>query len=315
VSQAARSDVRGQRDVATVEPAVVDEALAGEKAVVSEPSAEAKSARVTVIKPVSGWPTLDVGELWHYRELLARLVWRDITVRYKQTSIGVAWAVIQPLMTMIVFTFIFGRFAQAPSKGLHYQIFVYSALLPWTFFASSLSLSSGSLIANSALLSKVYFPRVLLPLAGAVVPAVDFVLASSVLVGLMAWYHVGPGPALVLAPLFLFMAFVTALGVGLFLSAVNVRFRDVPYAIPFVIQIWMFLSGVVYSFDALPQRWQWVLAVNPMTAVINGFQWGVVSTSAPALGQSAVSIASAALFFMVGLWFFRRSEPRFADTI
>ena len=314
VSQAAESEVQDQTEIpvgVAVESPPGDEAVGRPVA----PGVEPKGPRVTVIQPVSGWPRLDFGELWHYRELLARLTWRDITVRYKQTSIGVAWAIIQPFVTMVVFSLVFGKFAQAPSKGIPYPIFTFSALLPWTYFASSVSLSSGSLVGNSSLLSKVYFPRVLLPLAGVTVPFIDFVLASGVLVGLMAWYDVWPSAAIVLAPLFLVMAFATALGVGLFLSAVNVRFRDVPYAVPFLIQIWLYLSGVVYAISALPERWQWLLALNPMTAVINGFQWGVVSTAAPELGKTLVSAAGAAALVVFGLWYFRRSEPRFADTI
>jgi lipopolysaccharide transport system permease protein len=313
MSQAAESDVHARTEVSEQSGGAVSTYERSD--VLTEAAEETAPARITVIKPVTGWPTVDLRELWHYRELLARLVWRDVTVRYKQTAVGVAWAIIQPVMTMVVFTFIFGRFAHAPSRGLHYQIFVYSALLPWTYFASSVTLSSSSLVANSSLLSKVYFPRVLLPLAGATVPVIDFVLASSVLVGLMAWYQVWPSAAIVLAPLFLAMAFATALGVGLLLSAVNVRFRDVPYAIPFVIQIWLFLSGVVYAITALPEKWQWVLALNPMTAVISGFQWGALSTAAPPLGQTLVSVFGACGFFVFGLWYFRRSEPRFADTI
>lgn len=279
------------------------------------PPVSSGSARVTVIRPAPRWPHLDFAELWHYRELLFRLAWRDIAVRYKQTSIGVLWAILQPFLTMVVFTLVFGKFADFPSKGIPYPIFTYSALLPWTYFASALALSSGSLVSNKGLVTKVYFPRVLLPLAGVTVPIVDFLLASSVLVGMMVWFDVWPGPAIVLAPLFLLMALVTALGVALFLSAVNVRYRDVPYAIPFLIQIWLYLSGVVYAISALPERWQWVLALNPMTAVINGFQWGVVGTPAPDLGKFLVSVAAMLVMFVVGLWFFRRSEPRFADTI
>ncbi len=272
-------------------------------------------ARVTVIRPAPRWPHLDVRELWHYRELLWRLAWRDVAVRYKQTSIGVAWAIIQPFLTMVVFTLVFGKFADFPSKGIPYPIFTYSALLPWTYFAASMALSGGSLVSNRGLVTKVYFPRVLLPLAGVTVPIVDFLLASVVLFGMMAWFDVWPGPALILAPFFLSMALVTALAVGLFLSAVNVRYRDVPYAIPFLIQIWLYLSGVVYAISALPERWQWLLALNPMTAVINGFQWGVVDTAPPELGKTLVSITSMLVMFVIGLWYFRRSEPRFADTI
>jgi lipopolysaccharide transport system permease protein len=273
------------------------------------------SRRVTVIRPAPRWPHLDIPELWHYRELLIRLAWRDVAVRYKQTSIGVLWAIIQPFLTMVVFTLVFGKFADFPSKGVPYPIFVYSALLPWTYFASSLGVASGSLVSNKGLVTKVYFPRVLLPLAGVIVPLVDFCFASIVLAGMMVWFDVWPSAALVLAPLFLLMALLTALGVALFLSAVNVRYRDVPYAIPFLVQIWLYLSGVVYAISALPERWQWVLALNPMTAVISGFQWGVISTPAPELGKTLVSIGAMVVMFVVGLWFFRRSEPRFADTI
>lgn len=274
-----------------------------------------RDARVTVIKPAPRWPHLDVSELWHYRELLARLVWRDVTVRYKQTSIGITWAIIQPFLTMVVFTFVFGRFANFPSKGLPYPIFTYSALLPWTYFASAVALSSASIVSNRGLVTKVYFPRVLLPLAAVVVPIADFLPAFLVLVGMMFWFSTFPGIAILLAPLFLLMALAAALGVGLFLSALNVRYRDVPYAIPFLIQIWLYLSGVVYAIDALPEKWQWVLSLNPMTAVISGFQWGVVGTPAPELAKTLVSVAATGLFVVIGLWFFRRSEPRFADTI
>ncbi len=283
----------------------------GDAAAPSQPRAE----RLTVIKPAPRWPHIDLRELWHYRELLARLVWRDVAVRYKQTSIGVAWAILQPFLTMVVFTFVFGRFANFPSKGIPYPIFTYSALLPWTYFASAVAVASVSLVSNRALVTKVYFPRVLLPLAGVSVPVVDFLLASVVLVGMMAWYDVWPSAGVALAPLFLLMAFAAALGTALLLSAVNVRYRDVPYAIPFLMQIWLYLSGVVYAIDALPSHWQWVLSLNPMTAVINGFQWGMLNTAPPNVGQTLVSVASAAGMLVVGLWYFRRSEPRFADTI
>jgi homopolymeric O-antigen transport system permease protein len=281
----------------------------------SAPPVTDRDARVTIIKPAPRWPHLDLPELWHYRELLARLVWRDIAVRYKQTSIGIAWAVVQPFLTMVVFTFVFGRFANFPSKGLPYPIFTYSALLPWTYFASAVALSSASIVSNRGLVTKVYFPRVLLPLASVSVPIADFLPAFLVLVGMFFWYSTFPTIAILLAPLFLAMALAAALGVGLFLSALNVRYRDVPYAIPFLIQIWLYLSGVVYAINSLPEKWQWVLALNPMTAVINGFQWGVLGTSAPELSKTLVSVAATVLFVVVGLWFFRRSEPRFADTI
>lgn len=270
---------------------------------------------MTVIRPAPRWPHLDVRELWHFRELLFRLVWRDVVVRYKQTSIGVLWAILQPFMTMVVFTLVFGKFADFPSKGVPYPIFTYSALLPWTYFASSVALSSSSIVGNKPLVTKVYFPRVLVPLAGVTVPIVDFLLAFSVLFGMMIWFGIFPTAAVVLAPFFLAMAYFSALGVGLFLSAVNVRYRDVPYAIPFLMQMWLFVSGVVFAITSLPERWQWILALNPMTAVINGFQWGVIGTEPPQLGKTLVSLAATLVFFVGGLWYFRRSEPKFADTI
>ena len=290
---------------------------------VREPSAHAAEPlepkqrvdRITVIRPAPRWPHLDVPELWHYRELLGRLAWRDIAVRYKQTAFGVAWAILQPLLTMIVFTIIFGYVGGFASKGLQYQVFSYSALLPWFYFASSVTLSSTSLVSNRGLVTKVYFPRVLLPLAGVTVPIIDFLFASVILVGLMAWYSVSPSAAILLAPLFLLMALVTALGVGLFFSAVTVRYRDVAYAIPFLMQSWMFVSGVILPISEFPEYAQWILALNPMTAVINGFQWGVVSAPPPELGQTLVSVGATVVFFVVGLGYFRRSEPRFADTI
>jgi homopolymeric O-antigen transport system permease protein len=276
---------------------------------------EPRVDRVTVIRPAPRWPHLDMQELWHFRELLGTLVWRDIAVRYKQTSIGVAWAVIQPLLTMVVFTLVFGYVGGFASKELQYQVFSYSALLPWFYFQSSVLLASASLVGNRGLVTKVYFPRVLLALAGVSVPVVDFLIASVILVPLMAWYGIAPGPALVLAPLFLLMALVAALGVGLFFAAVAVRYRDVPYAIPFVLSTGMYVSGVVLPISNFPEYAQWVLAANPMTAVIDGFQWGVVGAEAPELGKTLIGVAATGVFFVVGLWYFRRSEPRFADTI
>jgi homopolymeric O-antigen transport system permease protein len=257
----------------------------------------ALSDRVTVIRPASGVPHLDLRELWVYRELAATFAWRDLKVRYKQSLIGVAWAIIQPVMTMVVFTFIFGTFAHVPSQGLPYPVFSYSGILPWTYFAAALGAASSSLAMNSSLVTKIYFPRVLLPLAAVTVPAVDFVLASSVLFGLMTYYGLSLGPHVLLAPVFMLLAAATAFGVGMFFAVVNVRYRDVPYAIPFIIQIWLILS------------------LNPMTGVITGFRWALLGTTPPSLRLVALSVVSAIAFLMIGLAVFRRSEPRFADTI
>jgi lipopolysaccharide transport system permease protein len=271
--------------------------------------------RVTVIKPAPRWPHLDVPELWHYRELLGRLAWRDIAVRYKQTAIGISWALLQPFLMTIVFTLVFGRFANFNSKGVPYPIFSFSANLAWFYFASAVTLSSASLVSNRGLVTKVYFPRILLPLAAVTVPIIDLLFASVLLLMMWPWFHTWPSVAIVLAPAAILLALVTALGVGLLLSAASVRYRDVPFTFPFLLSSWMFLSGVIQPISEFPQYAQWVLALNPMTAVINLFQWGVIGTSAPDLGKTLVSVAAAAAFLVIGLWVFRRSEPRFADTI
>jgi lipopolysaccharide transport system permease protein len=276
----------------------------------------ARSDRVTLIKPAPRWPHFDVRELWHFRELLGTLVWRDVKVRYKQTFIGVAWALLVPAFTAVVYVVVFGRFARFPAGDLPYPILVFAGLLPMQYFISSLTGSSTSLVQNLPLVTKVYFPRVLLPLAAVVVPALDFVLGFGVLVGLMAWYDTWPGGvALLLAPAFLALAFATALGAGFLLSAVNVRYRDVPYAIPVFLQVLPLLSAVPYELNEIPERWQWVLSLNPMTAVITGWRWCVLDAPAPDLGQLAVSAGVALALFAGGLAYFRSSEPRFADTI
>jgi homopolymeric O-antigen transport system permease protein len=277
---------------------------------------DARVDRLTVIKPSPRWPHLDIRELWHFRELLGALVWRDVAVRYKQTFIGVVWAILVPVLTAVVYVVVFGRFAKFPAGGLPYPVLVLSGILPMQYFTSSLTGSSTSLVANINLVTKVYFPRVLLPLAAVIVPAVDFVLGCVVLAGVMLLYDTLPGgAAIVLAPAFLGLAFVTALGAGFLLSAVNVRYRDVPYALPVFLQVLPLLSGVMYAVDEIPEKWQWLLAFNPMTAVISGWRWTVLDGPAPVPGQVAIGVVVAIVFFLCGLWYFRRSEPRFADTI
>ncbi len=274
------------------------------------------SSRVTVIRPASRLPHLDFRELWQYRELAATFAWRDLKVRYKQSLIGAAWAIIQPVMTMVVFTFIFGTFAHVPSQGLPYPVFSYSGILPWIYFSSALGAASGSLAMNSTLVTKIYFPRVLLPIAAITVPAVDFLLASTVLGGLMGWYSLSTGVHALLAPLFMILAAASALGVGLVFAVINVRYRDVPYAIPFIIQIWLFLSPVIYPIKALHHSWErLILSLNPMSGVITGFRWSLLGTSPPTPLQLLLSIVAAGVFLTVGLAVFRRAEPRFADTI
>jgi homopolymeric O-antigen transport system permease protein len=281
------------------------------------PSADDERVRrVFVIRPAPRWPHLDLGELWHYRELLVTFVWRDIKVRYKQSFLGFAWAILVPVFTATVYVLIFGKFAKFPSGNLAYPILVFSGLLPMQYFTSALTGSSMSIVSNGNLVSKVYFPRVLLPLAGALGPVVDFVVALVVLIAMMAWYGTWPsGPVALLSPLFLALAFVTSLGVGFFLSALNVRFRDVRYAVPVFLQVLPFVSGVPYAVTAVPMKWQWILSLNPMTSVITGWRWALLDSPAPNFGQVAVSVAVAVLLMLGGLAYFRSTEPRFADTI
>lgn len=290
--------------------------VGAEAGAASVPARAQASEPVFVIRPAPRWPHLDLAELWHYRELLLTFVWRDIKVRYKQSFLGFTWALIVPIFTATVYVVIFGKFAKFPNAEIPYPILVFSGLLPMQYFTSSLTQSSTSLVSNVNLVTKVYFPRVLLPLAGVLVPAVDFALGLLVMVGLMVRYGTWPtGPEFLLFPAFLFLAFVSALGIGFLLSALNVRYRDVPYAIPVFLQVLPFVSGVPYAVSELPSKWQWLLSLNPMTAVVSGWRWAILGGPAPAAGHVAVGVSVAALLILGGLAFFRRSEPRFADTI
>jgi lipopolysaccharide transport system permease protein len=283
----------------------------------SHPSPEdAVPGRLTVIRPAPRWPHLDVPELWHYRELLGRLVWRDVVVRYKQTFLGIAWALLVPTFTAAVYVVIFGKFANFPSGGTPYPSLVIAGVLPMQYFASALTNSSMSLASNLPLVTKVYFPRALLPLAAVVVPAIDFLVGLPVLLALMWYFGTWPdGIEIVFAPLFMLLALVTALGAGFLLSAINVRFRDVRYMIPVFLQVLPLLSGVMFAVHQIPVMWQWILAFNPMTTVIGGWRWAVLGASMPDPAQMAVGTAVAVVIFLGGLAVFRSSEPRFADTI
>jgi homopolymeric O-antigen transport system permease protein len=271
--------------------------------------------RLTVIRPASRWPRVDLPELWRYRELLAIFVWRDLKVRYKQTVIGAGWAIFQPILTAVVYTLVFGRFAKFPSGRLPYPIFAFSGVLAWQYFASAMNVSSVSVVTNSGLVTKVYFPRLLIPLGAVLVPLVDFILALAVLAAMMFWYSTFPGTTIVFAPFFILLAFITALGIGLTLSALHSRYRDVPYVLPVFMQVLPFLSAVPFALDGVPLRWQWVLSLNPMTSVIGGWRWTVLGGPQPVGGQLAVGVGVSLILFVTGLAFFKRSEPRFADTI
>ena len=274
------------------------------------------AARVVVIRPARRWPHLDVAELWHYRELLWTLVWRDVAVRYKQTFLGIAWAVLVPAFTALIYVLIFGKFANFPAGDTPYPSLVMAGVIPMQYFASALTQSSMSLLANLQLVTKVYFPRTLLPLTGVTVPFVDLLVGIPVLVAVMAYYGSWPaGWEVLLAPLFIALAVITVLGLGFLLSAINVRFRDVRYMIPVFLQVLPLLSGVMFAVDQIPEKWQWILAFNPMSTVIGGWRWALLDGAAPNPGQALLGAAVAFVLFVGGLAVFRSSEPRFADTI
>ncbi len=272
-----------------------------------------------VIQATSGLSALQLGALWEYRELLYFLVWRDIKVRYKQAALGIAWIVLQPLVSMAIYSIIFGRLLNAPSDGIPYPVFVFAGLLPWQYFAGALTRSSTNLVDNAHLITKVYFPRLVIPLSGVLSGLVDFGVAFLVLIGLMAIYRIPPTWAIVFLPAFILLAMITALGFGLWLSALNVRYRDVKHLIPFIVQMWMYLTPVVYSVTLIPERFRWVLALNPMTGVVQGFRWAllgnVMDDAAAPGGLFFVSIGIAVLVLVGGLFFFRSTERTFADII
>ena len=273
------------------------------------------AAQLTIIEPKKGWVPIDVREIWDYRELLYFLTKRDIKVRYKQTILGGLWAVIQPAFTMIVFTLFFGRLAKVPSDGLPYPIFVYAGLLPWTYFANAVSSSGNSLVGSANLITKVYFPRLMVPASAALAGLLDFFIALFVLAVLMVYYQFLPGAGILLFPFLVALTFLCAVGVGLWLSALNVQYRDIRYAIPFLIQIWMFLSPVIYPVSLVNDRYQWLLALNPMGGVIHAYRASLLGHQPinwPLLGLSALIIL--ALFFG-GLFYFRRMEKVFADVV
>ena len=267
------------------------------------------------IEPSQGWFSLRLCELSEYRELLYFFVWRDLKVRYKQTAIGVGWAVLQPVITMIVFTAIFGRFAKIPSDGLPYPIFSFSALIPWTYFATALNRSIASVVAESPLISKVYFPRLILPLAGTLAPMVDFSISLIVLLGMMVWYGADITWWLLSLPAFLLFALLTALAAGLWLSALNVRYRDVGHAVPFLIQIWMFCSPLVYPVSLIPEKYRLLYSLNPMAGVIEGFRWFLLGTASPDFAVMTVSAVVVLIILTGGLIFFKNMERTFADVV
>lgn len=269
------------------------------------------------IKPSSGLAALNLRDLWIYRELVFFMIWRDIKVRYKQTALGAAWAVLQPVLTMLVFNFLFGNIAKMETDGgIPYPIFSYTALLPWGLFATALNSASRSLTSNQNMITKTYFPRLVLPMASVLGGLLDFAIAFVVLIGLMFYYGITPGiNALWALPLFLLLSIVTALGIALWLSAINVQYRDVGYALPFLSQFWMFVTPIAYSSSVISERWQVIYALNPMAGVVNGFRWALLGVGNPPDLLIGISAAISVLILISGLVYFRNMERTFADTI
>lgn len=269
----------------------------------------------TIIEPSQGWVFLKLSELWEYRELLYFLTWRDIKVRYKQTLLGAAWAIIQPLSTMVVFSLFFGKLANVPSDGVPYPIFSYVALVPWSFFANGLSQSSNSLVGSANLIKKVYFPRLTIPIATVLSGTIDFGLAFVILLGMMLFYGIVPTVNIVWLPLFIILALATSLGVGLWLSAMNVQFRDVRYTVPFITQFWLFITPIAYPSSLLSEPWRTLYGINPMAGVVEGFRWALLGTDT-APGPIIIISSLAALTLLIsGLFYFRRMEKTFADVV
>jgi lipopolysaccharide transport system permease protein len=274
-----------------------------------------RSPEIVHLKPSRGLAALNLRDLWVYRELIFFMIWRDVKVRYKQTLLGAAWAVIQPVLTMLIFNFVFGTVAKVPTEGIPYPIFSYAALLPWGLFTTALNNASRSLTSNQNMVTKIYFPRLVLPVASVLGGMVDFAIAFVILIGLMIYYQVSPTVAIWTLPLFLVLTLVTALGVALWLSAINVQYRDVNYVLPFLTQFWLFLTPVAYSVQVISQKWQIVYSLNPMAGVVNGFRWALLGTPTGPNLNMAVSIAISLVFLVGGLFYFRSMERTFADMI
>lgn len=255
-------------------------------------------------------------DLWRYRELFYFLAWRDILVRYKQTAIGVAWALVRPFLTMVVFTVVFGKLAKLPSDGVPYPILVFAAMLPWQFFANSLSEASNSLVGNANLISKVYFPRLIIPASSVITSFVDFLISSLILVGVMIWYQFIPGWRIFTLPLFIAIAFAAAMGIGLWLTALNVKYRDFRYIVPFIVQFGLYVSPVGFSSSVVPEKWRLLFSLNPMVGVIDGFRWAILGGDVQIYWPGfLISNGLVLLFLVTGIWYFRKTEKTFADVI
>ena len=276
---------------------------------------QATALPTLIIQPSRGWVPINLRDLWEYSELLYFLVWRDIKVRYKQTVIGAAWAIIQPFMLMVVFTIFFGGLAQVPSDGIPYPVFAFAGLLPWQLFAQALNSAGNSLIGSQNLITKVYFPRLVIPISAVLAGVVDFAIAFLVLLGLMIFYGLAPTTAVITLPLFVLLAVATALAVGLWLSALNVEYRDVRYVIPFLTQFWLFATPVVYASSMIPERWRFLYGLNPMAGVVESFRWALFGKGEGPGLLLAISVVVVIALLIGGLYYFRRMEKTFADVV
>ena len=277
----------------------------------------AKSLEYPVVRIESrrGWLALDLGEVWAYRDLVYFFIWRDIKVRYKQTVMGAAWAVLQPVLTMIVFSLFFGKLAKIPSQGLPYPIFYYCALLPWMYFATAMQSATNIVVENQRVITKIYFPRVVLPISSVLSGLLDFAISFVVLLFLMAYYRMAPTSAVIWLPLFTLLAVLTALGIGLWLSALNAMYRDVRYIVPFLVQFWMFASPVAYPSSLVPAKWRWLYGLNPMAGVIEGFRWALTGHGQPPGILLAASSAAVVLLVLSGLVYYHAVEGTIADVV
>jgi lipopolysaccharide transport system permease protein len=274
-----------------------------------------KAEEVIVLRPSRGWSTLNLRDLWRYRELIYFLTWRDIKVRYKQTVLGAAWAIIQPLVNMVVLSIIFGNFARMPTDNLPRPVFTFAALLPWGLFSKALSDAGRSMLSNRNMITKVYFPRLIIPLASVMGGVVDFGIQFVILLGMMFYYGYYPTINVWTLPFFLLLALITALGFGLWLSSLNVLYRDVGYVLPFLTQLWMLVTPVAYSTSVVPDRWALVYALNPMVGVVEGFRWALLGSGSPPGPILAVSTGISILLLISGMYYFRRMERTFADMV
>ena len=289
--------------------------MAIDRAPDSQTASGAISAPSVVIEPKRGLFHLDLKSVWQYRELLYFLIWRDIKVRYKQTVIGAAWAIIQPVATMLIFTIVFSRFAKIPSDGVPYPIFSYAALLPWTYFSQAISRTGNSLVGDANLVKKIYFPRLILPLSSVTTPFADLAMSSLVMGGMMIWYHMPLRMELLALPLFLLLSFFAAFGIGLFLSALNVRYRDVGHTIPFLVQIWMYASPIAYPLSLIPSKWKFLYCLNPIVGVVEGFRWAIIGQQRPDFPPLIISSSIVIIVLVAGLVFFKKVESTFADVV